>query len=115
MAKSKNVDGKTIISLRLTEDLLRRLDEWMARNSKLNRSEALRSIIAMALNSSEQLPIPPWMEKLENLAQRVNTDAAGAVDLLADYLSEPEHPGGEKTEDISGRRKRGMFRGLMGL
>lgn len=95
------------LQCRVHKETADRVDSWALKHGKTGRSEAIRSMIAMALNSSSG-EVPPWMEKLEALADRLNTDAAGAIEVLAEYVSEPESEP-EKVKSMPAGRRRSKF------
>lgn len=81
-----------LVAVRLPSTLIKRIDRWAKKAGRTNRSEAIRALIDAGLEAKEGPPAPVWAAKLDELAARLNTDAAGAVDVLAEYLEAPEAP-----------------------
>ena len=116
MAPKKTSDTKTqLIALRLPATLLKRVEKFEKKAGKMSTSDALRSLIESGLDAKEQgPPQPAWAAQLEELAARLNTDAAGAVEVLREYLEEPDQPDAPAGKDKP-RRKGVTLRSIVGL
>lgn len=85
-----------LVAVRLPSALLKRIEKWSKKAGRMSNSDAIRALIDAGLESKEGPPAPPWMNELDVLAQRLNTDHAGAIEVFREYVEAPDEPTPDK-------------------
>lgn len=116
MAKKK-AEETVLITMRLLPATLKAIDKWGRKTGRTNRSETLRALLDAGLQSEEQraaaAPPPAWLERLEELATRLNTDPAGMIAVFEEHLATKDEPAPAAGQ---GKPKKGVtLRSIFGL
>lgn len=108
MSPKKQTDSEKteLVGVRLPSTLIKRIERWSKKAGRMSKSDAIRALIDAGLEAKEGPPAPAWAAQLDELAARLNTDAAGAVEVLREYLEEPDAPAEPpaSTRPTKGRR-----------
>ena len=107
MAKKSTTNQ--LVAVRLPAALLKRISRWSKSAGRMNQSDAIRALIDAGLEAKEakETPAAPeWAARLEELAARLRTDAAGAVDYLAEVLAAPDAPALPEPRTPARKRRR---------